>query len=74
MVRVARRRERVDVMTSSLCMSQNTRRTTVYFDSVIHRALRIRYRIRQGSYRVLYVVSDDDRTVTVVKIGHRRDV
>ena len=33
-----------------------------------------RYRIRQGSYRVLYLVSDDDRTVTVVKVGHRRDV
>ena len=29
-------------MTSLLCMSQNTRRTTVYFDSVIHRALRLK--------------------------------
>ena len=33
-----------------------------------------RYRIRQGSYRVLYAINDAERTVTVVKIGHRRDV
>jgi mRNA interferase RelE/StbE len=33
-----------------------------------------RYRIRQGSYRVVYAISDRERTVTVVKIGHRREV
>lgn len=33
-----------------------------------------RYRVRQGSYRVLYSVSDADATVEVVKVGHRRDV
>ena len=33
-----------------------------------------RYRLRQGDYRVLYAVDDGARTVTVVKIGHRRDV
>ncbi|MSQ22532.1 MAG: type II toxin-antitoxin system RelE/ParE family toxin [Dehalococcoidia bacterium] len=33
-----------------------------------------RYRIRQGSYRVVYSVSDRDEVVRVVKIGHRRDV
>lgn len=33
-----------------------------------------RYRIRQGAFRVLYEVDDGARTVTVVKIGHRRDV
>ncbi len=33
-----------------------------------------RYRIRQGSYRVLYAIDDAQRTVRVVKIGHRRDV
>ena len=31
-------------------------------------------RVRQGSYRVLYEVSDQDRIVTIFKIGHRRDV
>ncbi len=32
------------------------------------------YRVRQGSYRVLYTVQDVDSVVVVVKIGHRRDV
>ena len=33
-----------------------------------------RYRLRQGQFRILYVVDDDEQVVTVVKIGHRRDV
>ncbi len=33
-----------------------------------------RYRLRQGQFRILYVVDDGGRVVTVVKIGHRRDV
>ncbi len=33
-----------------------------------------KYRIRQGDYRVLYSIDDSAQTVTVVKIGHRRDV
>lgn len=32
------------------------------------------YRIRQGNYRILYEIVDHDLTVTVIKIGHRRDV
>ncbi|MCP4418668.1 MAG: type II toxin-antitoxin system RelE/ParE family toxin [Chloroflexi bacterium] len=34
----------------------------------------IKYRIRQGNYRILYTVEDEIVTVTVVKVGHRRDV
>lgn len=33
-----------------------------------------RYRIRQGDYRILYEVNDPGQVVTVVKIGHRREV
>ena len=33
-----------------------------------------RYRVRQASQRVLYDVDDEAQIVTVVKIGHRRDV
>ena len=33
-----------------------------------------RYRVRQGAFRVLYELDDESRVVTVVKIGHRRDV
>lgn len=33
-----------------------------------------KYRLRQGDYRVLYEILDQDLLVTVVRIGHRRDV
>jgi mRNA interferase RelE/StbE len=33
-----------------------------------------RYRIRQGSYRILYEIEDQEVIVTVVKVGHRREV
>lgn len=33
-----------------------------------------RYRLRQGDYRIVYGVDDDQRIVEVVKIGHRREV
>ena len=33
-----------------------------------------KYRIRQGDYRILYLIEDARSTVTVVKIGHRREV
>jgi len=33
-----------------------------------------RYRIRQGDYRIIYAIRDDQATVHVYKIGHRREV
>ena len=32
------------------------------------------HRIRQGDYRVVYEISDQERTVTIFKIGHRREI
>lgn len=32
------------------------------------------YRVRQGNYRILYEIIDHDLTVTVIKVGHRREV
>ena len=32
-----------------------------------------KYRLRQGDYRVVYSVDDDESKVVIVKIGHRRD-
>lgn len=32
------------------------------------------YRIRQGLYRIVYLVNDDDKTITIFKVGHRREV
>lgn len=33
-----------------------------------------RYRIRQGRYRIVYAVDDQERSVVVFKVGHRKDV
>ena len=33
-----------------------------------------RYRVRQGSFRIVYEVRDHDRVVVVVAVAHRRDV
>jgi mRNA interferase RelE/StbE len=33
-----------------------------------------RYRIRQGDYRIVYAIDDDERVVDIVKIGQRREV
>ena len=33
-----------------------------------------RYRVRQGTYRIVYSVQNGDLTVWVVKVGHRRNV
>ncbi|HMC12621.1 MAG TPA: type II toxin-antitoxin system RelE/ParE family toxin [Pirellulaceae bacterium] len=32
------------------------------------------WRIRVGSYGVIYEIDDSRRTVTIVKVGHRRDI
>jgi mRNA interferase RelE/StbE len=32
------------------------------------------YRIRQGNYRIVYSIQDNELTVWVVKAGHRKDV
>ena len=33
-----------------------------------------RYRIRQGTYRIIYSIQDNELTVWVVKVAHRREV
>ena len=32
------------------------------------------YRIRQGTYRIIYTIEDDRLIVTVVRVRHRRDI
>ncbi|BCA56446.1 Plasmid stabilization system protein [Nitrospira sp. KM1] len=32
------------------------------------------YRIRQGDYRIIYGIDDEARIVTLVKVGHRREI
>ena len=33
-----------------------------------------RYRARQGNYRIIYLIDDARREVTIFKIGHRKEV
>lgn len=33
-----------------------------------------KYRVRQGNYRILYTIEDMIVTVTIVKVGHRREI
>ena len=33
-----------------------------------------RFRIRQGRYRIVYSIQDEELTVWIVKVGHRKDV
>jgi mRNA interferase RelE/StbE len=33
-----------------------------------------KYRLRQGNYRILYQILDQELIITIVRIGHRRDV
>jgi mRNA interferase RelE/StbE len=33
-----------------------------------------KYRIRQGVYRIMYEINDDEHIVTVIKVAHRKDI
>jgi mRNA interferase RelE/StbE len=43
-------------------------------DGAIRLKGREEWRIRQGDYRILYVVEHEIVTVFVVKVGHRREI
>ena len=32
------------------------------------------WRIRQGDYRIIYAIDDNQQLVTVVRVGHRREI
>ncbi len=33
-----------------------------------------RYRLRQGKYRIVYEILDEEVTVLIVMVGHRKDI
>jgi mRNA interferase RelE/StbE len=33
-----------------------------------------KYRIRQGDYRIVYTINEDDKVVLIVKVGQRSDI
>jgi len=32
------------------------------------------YRVRQGNYRIVYSIQDNELTIWIVKVGHRKEV
>lgn len=32
------------------------------------------WRIRQGDFRIIYVINDNEHLVTIVRVGHRREI
>ena len=32
------------------------------------------WRVRQGDYRIVYSIDDDQKIVTILRIGHRREI
>ena len=32
------------------------------------------WRIRQGDYRIVYAIDDNEHLVTIVRVGHRREI
>ena len=32
------------------------------------------WRVRQGDYRIVYSIEDDQKIVTILRIGHRREI
>ena len=32
------------------------------------------WRIRQGDYRIVYAIEDKESLVTIVRVGHRREI
>jgi len=32
------------------------------------------FRVRQGDYRIVYEVRDEERMIVIIKVGHRREV
>ena len=33
-----------------------------------------KFRLRQGAYRIVYSVNDDESSLLIVKVGHRKEV
>ena len=33
-----------------------------------------KYRLRYGRYRILYTIQDNELTIWIIKVGHRKDV
>ncbi|OGO01826.1 MAG: addiction module antitoxin [Chloroflexi bacterium RBG_13_52_12] len=63
------KQERTKIITALLELEQNPRPKGV--EKVRNTEL---WRVREGDYRMIYHINDDEKIIIVVRIGHRRDV
>jgi mRNA interferase RelE/StbE len=63
------KQERSKIISSLLELEQNPRPQGV--EKVRETEL---WRVREGDYRIVYYINDENKIITVVRIGHRRDV
>jgi mRNA interferase RelE/StbE len=61
--------ERSKIITTLLELEQNPRPRGV--EKVRGTGL---WRIRQGDYRIIYSIDDKEQLITIVRIGHRREI
>ena len=61
--------ERFKIISSLLELEQNPRPKGV--EKVKGTEL---WRVREGDYRMIYYIDEKEKVITVVRIGHRRDV
>ena len=66
---VARKKDRQQIIKRIGLLADNPRRSGCTKLSGYDR-----YRIRVGSYRIVYGIEDDELVVYVVKVGHRKNV
>jgi mRNA interferase RelE/StbE len=67
---IASKADRERLVTRIKCLATNPRREgseklAGYAD---------RYRVRQGNFRIVYLIDDEAGAVTIFKVGHRKDV
>lgn len=67
---IDRKADRVRVVTAIQALAEQPRGSS----SEKLTASKSRYRVRVGSFRVVYGIDDKRREVDVIRIGHRREV
>lgn len=66
---VSRKRDRLRIITRIRELENNPRPPGYEKLSGIDK-----YRLRQGPYRIVYLIQDEEFNITVVKVGHRKEV
>jgi mRNA interferase RelE/StbE len=63
------KKDRILIIEKISSLAENPR-----FEGALKLSNSEKYRIRQGNYRILYEINDEVIEVSVVKVGHRKEV